>query len=75
MGGFFQTVYPFLPFTYGMHAMQASVAGVYGMEYVFDLARVLAFLVPSLLLGLVLRRPVIRFTRFFNSKLEETGLM
>lgn len=75
MGDFFQAVYPYLPFTHGIRAMQASIAGVYGAEYVENIVRVLAFLLPSLFLGLVIRRPVIRFMNFFNAKLEETGLM
>lgn len=75
MGDFFQAVYPFLPFTHGMRAMQEAIAGVYGMEYAYDLLKLAAFLLPSLLLGLVLRRPVIRAAAAFNRKLEQTGLM
>ena len=75
MGAFFQAVYPFLPFTYGMHAMQEAVAGVYGMEYAYDLLRLAAFLLPSLFLGLAVRRPLIRAADFLSAKLEETGIM
>ena len=75
MGAFFQQVYAFLPFTYGMHAMQAAIAGVYGTDFVMSLLFLLAFLVPSLLLGLALRTPVIRLMESFNAKLEQTGLM
>lgn len=75
MGDLFQAVHPFLPFTYGMSAMQEAVAGLYGAEYLVSMACVCAFLIPSLLLGLAIRRPVARFANFFGSKLHETGLM
>ena len=74
-GDFFQVAYLFLPATHGVHALQASVAGLYGAEYPLDLLKLAAFLVPSLLLGLALRRPVMRCADFFGAKLEQTGLM
>ena len=58
MGDFFQVIYPLMPFTYGMHAMQASIAGIFGMEYLFDLGILLVFLVPSFILGIAIRRPI-----------------
>ena len=74
-GAFFQEVYAFLPFTYGMQAMQAAIAGVYGNDCLMSLLFLLVFLVPSLFLGLVLRNPVNRLAESLNAKLEETGLM
>ncbi len=56
---FFQAVYPFLPFTHGIAAMHACIGGIYGSEYAVQIGQLLLFLVPALLLGLVLRKPVI----------------
>lgn len=72
---FFQGVYPFLPFTHAINAMHAAMAGAYGMEFWTELGILASYLLPSLALGLVFRRPVIRANRWVTEKLEETKLM
>lgn len=72
---FFQGVYPFLPFTHAINAMHAAMAGAYGMEFWRELGILASYLLPSLALGLVFRRPVIRANRWIIEKLEETKLM
>lgn len=72
---FFQAVYPFLPFTHAINAMHAAMAGAYGMEFWIELGTLSLYLIPSLALGLVFRRPVIRANRWIIEKLEETKLM
>ena len=72
---FFQAVYPFLPFTHAINAMHAAMAGAYGMEFWIELGTLALYLIPSLALGLVFRRPVIRANRWVIEKLEETKLM
>ena len=72
---FFQAVYPFLPFTHAINAMHAAMAGAYGMEFWIELGTLALSLIPSLALGLVFRRPVIRANRWIIEKLEETKLM
>lgn len=72
---FFQAVYPFLPFTHAINAMHAAMAGAYGMEFWIELGTLSLYLIPSLALGLVFRRPMIRANRWIIEKLEETKLM
>ena len=72
---FFQDVYPFLPFTHAINAMHAAMAGAYGMEFWAELGILASYLLPSLALGLVFRRPVIRANQWIIEKLEETKLM
>lgn len=72
---FFQAVYPFLPFTHAINAMHAAMAGAYGMEFWIELGTLSLYLIPSLALGLVFRRPVIRANRWIIEKLKETKLM
>lgn len=72
---FFQAVYPWLPFTHAINALHAAVAGAYGMEYWQELGLLAAYLIPSLALGIVFRRPVIRANNFIIEKLEETKVM
>lgn len=71
----FQTLYPFLPFPHGIAAMHAAMAGAYGNEYWVELGKLALFIVPSLLLGLVLRKPVIRLNNWVIRNLESTKLM
>ena len=73
--GFFRAVYPLLPFTHSMAAMREAVGGVYGMNYWMDLGKLGVFLIVSLVVGLVLRRPIIRMNDEFTEKLEETKLI
>ena len=71
----FQAAYPFLPFVHAENAMRAALFGLYGTDFWVELAILLAFLIPSLLLGLVLRRPVINLNEWVEHKLESTRVM
>lgn len=72
---FFQKVYPLLPFRYSMSAMREAIAGTYGNTYWMSLLCLCAFIAFALLLGLVLRRPLIRMNEFIHERLEDTKLM
>lgn len=72
---FFQAVFPWLPFTHAIGAMHAAIAGSYGAEYLREIAVLALYLIPTLALGLVLRRPVMRANAWIIEKLEETKLM
>ena len=71
----FQTLYQWLPFVHSEGALRAAMFGLYGLDYWRELAVLLAYLVPALLLGLVVRRPVIRLGEWFERRLEDTRLM
>ena len=72
---FFQVVYPLLPFTHSMNAMRECIAGFYETTYATELGKLAIFLVPSLLLGLLLRKPIIKMNDAFMEKLESTHLI
>ncbi len=72
---FFRALYPFLPFPHAIDAMHAAMAGSYGAEYWIDLGELALFLIPSLLLGLLLRKPVIRLNAWISHNLELTKVM
>jgi len=72
---FFQAVYPLLPFTHSMAALRETVGGLYGTNYWIDLGKLAIFLGISLIVGLVLRKPIIKANDAFTEKLEETKLM
>ena len=70
-----ERLYPFLPFTHGINAMHAAMAGAYHMEYWVELGILASYLVPSLALGVVFRRPVIKANDWIIEKLESTKLI
>lgn len=72
---FFQMVYPLLPFVHSMAAMRETVGGMYGMTYWIELGKLSIFLIVSLIVGLLLRKPIIRLNDAFTEKLEETKIM
>ena len=72
---FFQVVYPLLPFTHSMNAMRECIAGFYGITYAAEIGKLAIFLAPSLLLGLLLRKPIIKMNEAFMEKLESTHLI
>lgn len=73
--GVFRAMYPFLPFVHSMNAMKETIGGFYGHVYGKELLLLQNYVLASLVLGLVLRRPVITLNERFAEKLEETNLM
>lgn len=72
---FFQAVYPMLPFVHSMNAMRECIAGFYDNYYMVEMGKMALYLVPSLLLGLLLRKPIIKLNNAFIEKLESTKLI
>ena len=66
---------PFLPATYVIGAMRASMNGLYCGDYWFYLAELLVFLIPMILLGLILRRPFVKLNENFVEKVEASKLI
>lgn len=71
----FQAVYPWLPFVHSENAMRAAMFGIYGNDYAIEMAKLACFLLPALLLGLLLRKPVVHLNHWIEEKLESTRLM
>ncbi|MGX1702473.1 YhgE/Pip family protein [Microbacterium sp. NPDC055357] len=71
----FQNVSPFLPATHAIDAFRAALAGIYQADLWISLGWLLAFMVPMLLLGLVLRKPLIGLNEKMEGMLQSTKLM
>ena len=71
----FQSLYSFLPFVYSENAFRAAMFGTYGNDWLVSMGTLAAYLVPALLLGLVLRKPLVPVNEWMEEKLEETKLM
>ena len=71
----FDAIYPWLPFAHSMPALEGAMAGIYGNQYLVQMGLLAAFLGPSLILGLVLRRPVMHLNDWVLAKLDETRFL
>lgn len=71
----FDAIYPWLPFAHSMPALEGAMAGIYGNQYLVQMGLLAAFLGPSLILGLVLRRPVMHLNDWVLAKLDETKFL
>ncbi|MCI1674984.1 MAG: YhgE/Pip domain-containing protein [Ancrocorticia sp.] len=71
----FQHISKFLPATYAVEAYRAAIAGIYNADYWQALGMLLLFLIPALILGLWLRKPLINFNRGISEALESTRIM
>lgn len=71
----FQSVSPWLPATYSIRAFRSALAGSYGADYWIALAALLLFIIPALILGVVLRKPLANYTSGLNKALAKTKMM
>ncbi|MGO3797600.1 MAG: YhgE/Pip family protein, partial [Pauljensenia sp.] len=75
MPAFFQRLYPFFPFTYGINAMREVISGFYGGHYWSCLQALAVFVGLAFILGLVLRGRLGNLTRMFNREIASTDLL
>ena len=72
--GFFQAIYPFLPFSYGIDALREAIGGFYGNFFVRDLAVLAALFVGMTVLGVVLGPVMSNVTRVAAREIREGDL-
>ena len=75
MPDFVPAISPWVPATHVVDALRAAMFGVYQNDFWLSMGKLVLFLVPFLLLGLALRKPLEGFMRFYVSKVEESKLM
>lgn len=72
---FFQAIYPFLPFSYGIDAMREAIGGFYGDYYTHDLLVLAAFYFGALALGLILKPLIANVTHMVARQARESDLL
>ena len=72
---FFQKVYIFFPFPYAINAMRETICGLYETDIVIYLLKLLTFILPALVIGLLLRIPFEGISHFMEKRMEDTGMM
>ena len=72
---FVQNLSPYPPITHAVNAMRAAMFGVYQGDFWIEIGVLLLFCIPFVLLGLVLRNPLIKIVSKFVEKVESTKVM
>ena len=71
----FQHISRWLPATHAINAMRSAMAGIYQNDIWIQLGTLLLFVIPTLFLGLVLRRGLDGYNRRINDGIERTRIM
>lgn len=72
---FFQDLSVWLPVTHVVNAMRAAMFGMYNNDFWIEIGTLLLFTVPFILLGFVLRNPMIKLVDWFVEKVEESKVI
>ncbi len=72
---FFQAVYPFFPFTYGINAMRETIAGFYDGQWLGLMGMLMVFMVVSFVIGLLVRPYLTNVNRLFARQIKESDIM
>ncbi len=72
--GFFQAVYPALPFTYGIRAMREAICGFYGSHYAVSLGVLALFFAAFMAIGLLVRPLMANVNRMVAAQVRQSGL-
>ncbi|RBP97832.1 phage infection protein [Bifidobacterium aemilianum] len=73
--GFIDRLNPYLPISHSVEAMRSAIAGLYMNDYWVQMGELLLFVPPMLLLGLVLRKPLVRFNQRIVAKAASTRVL
>lgn len=71
----FQAIAPFLPFRYGNDILREAIAGADIGNYWHNVGMLMLYVPFALLLGLLLRLPLIRLMEFFDKRLHQSELI
>ena len=72
---FFRAINPYLPYTFVIDALRECVCGTYGNNYWICLGKLFVYFFIGLLIGTLFRYLFRKPVRFFEKKVEETGLL
>ena len=72
---FFQAIYPFFPFTYGINAMRETIAGFYGGQWGHLMGALGLFLVASFVIGLVMRPYLSNLNRMVAREIKQSDIL
>ena len=71
----FQYIYDYLPFQFAMNAFKETVGGLYEIDYWKYLVGLSAYILVSLVIGLVLAIPFRKLNLIIEHSKERSGIM
>jgi len=71
---FFQTISPFLPFTYAVDIMREAVGGIVWNNVIFDLIVLAFFGLIAIIFGTLLKKPINKHTNKLVEKSQKSGV-
>lgn len=71
----FRIIYPYTPFTFVINAMRECICGTYSGNYWMDLLKLSAYAVIGIFFGTFVRWLFKNPIKFFNKRLEDTGIL
>ena len=71
---FFQSIHPFLPFTYTISLMREAIGGLVKEVVTKDLIVIVCTIIGSVLIGIFFKKPFNKFISKFAEKFEESHL-
>ena len=72
---FVQALSPYLPITHVVNAMRAAMMGIYLNDFWIEMGLLALYLIPALLIGYFLRRPIVKFMKWYIAKVESSKVM
>lgn len=72
---FFQHIYPFLPFTYAVKLLREAVGGIVWINATQDIIVLLIFGALFIVLGTVLKKPLMKFVDKFNEDAHKSKIV
>ena len=72
--GFFQVLYKYMPFAYGLTALREAIGGLYEHDFLWALLGLLVYVVLSFLIGLIGMKGA-KLQTFIEEKLEEQDVI
>lgn len=72
---FFQRMYKFLPFTYGISGMREAIAGIYRPTLIKDIIIICLFGIGILIIGALLKEKANKFLHKYSEQLGDSGVI
>lgn len=71
---FFQIINPYLPFTYAISLVRETVGGIVKSVLINDIVVLLSFIVLSIVVGIILKKPINKISKKFVENFKDSGI-
>ena len=72
---FFRNVYIYFPFPYAINAIRECVSGFYKYDYFILMGQLMLFVIGTLFLGLLIRKPFMKLNHYMHHRMHDTKMM